>query len=544
MCPSSTTSSNPRESRADGLVIVNAGRRAPSAIAWIVITFFLTIIVGTGIIDSIFPVPLPRLTGLERKLEEQRIQNARIVDGSKARLIEHHQRLRSRIRAMVSPEYSFALHRWLHEVKPSVIYGKDGWLYLRSRVLPKQQISQRALVRIADDISHVSQLCAQAGSRFILLPIPRKAVLCAAYLPEWVHADLSIDSVFISLLQERGIHTVNMMEFIRADGNTPPYYKRGSHWTQPTQLTTAKVVCEVSGILSRAEERITEIVPLGERSEEFGVLGYAGIATNRRIENILKATTSPKYKVQRKTAGPGSLPNTYEDRSVFLFGTSFSAGSFSTFIQHFSRYSITNMAHRGTNTFRHFSAFLRNMRSSSETGVLPDIIIIEFPIHQLFEPLQKEFSELHALLQPEDVPPLPYSNITITPEFTSGHDIYPTPIPAATLDSIPPQYSADGSLSILVKGALSGGNATLVARSQNGTSRVRWKQGVKKIFIPIIGKTPVNHVTVSIRSLRNQEGIVHARIDDILLFQSEKRSRLIRHIEPTDTLVHQNIRRN
>ena len=148
-------------------------------------------------------------------------------------------------------------------------------------------------------------------------PYHEKAVLCAAYLPEWVHADLSIDSVFISLLQERGIHTVNMMEFIRADGNTPPYYKRGSHWTQPTQLTTAKVVCEVSGILSRAEERITEIVPLGERSEEFGVLGYAGIATNRRIENILKATTSPKYKIQRKTAEAGFSPE-YVRRSFGL----------------------------------------------------------------------------------------------------------------------------------------------------------------------------------------------------------------------------------
>ena len=519
MCPSSITSSKGPGSSGDGLVTVTSDRPVAPVTAWCVIILFLGIIVGTGCIDSIAPVPLPLLTGLERRQEDQRIKNARIIDGSRARLIEHHQRLRSRVRAAVSPEYSFALHRWFHEVKPSVIYGKEGWLFLKSRVIPAKPVDQVTLARIADGIAFISDRIAESGSRLILLPIPRKAVFCSKYLPDWVRTDIALDSTFISLLQQRGIPTVNMFEFIETDGISPPYYKRGSHWIPSTQILVAEELCKTAGIWAPAQERNTEIVFIGERVEEFSVLEYAGVGINRRIENILKTTTTPYFRVENKRGIPDLHDVSRTERSICLFGTSFSAGSFHHFLRHFSRYNIRNMAHRGTNPFESFGDFIKDLPPAPHGYMFPDVIIIEFPIHQLFISLEREFATLHEFLNPAQTEMRTLFDVEIEPKFIGGRYISNTPVRIAHVRDTIPEQPDNGLTGILFSGELTGGDVILVSRSGSDRSRVIWREGQTEIFFPLIDMNSFPLVTFSIRSTKSSGERVLVRINKARMVQ-------------------------
>ena len=106
MSHSSTSNS---ERAPDGLIVIDeqeSARGLAGVTAWFVIGVFVFSIVGTLAADHFFRLPAPALAGEEKQQEEKRREEARVLDGSMAKLIERDLRIRSRVRAWINPPYS------------------------------------------------------------------------------------------------------------------------------------------------------------------------------------------------------------------------------------------------------------------------------------------------------------------------------------------------------------------------------------------------------------------------------------------------------
>ncbi|MBN1423804.1 hypothetical protein JXA88_04535 [Candidatus Fermentibacteria bacterium] len=368
-----------------------------SVARWSVVVLFLVVTAGTGIVDSLTPLPMPRLVGREKASEERLRREARIADGSKARLVERSQRMRSRVRQAAACEYGFVLYRWLHEVRPTVVRGKDGWLFLKSRACPRRIIHDAALSRLASQIAVISKRLADQGSRLVMVPVPRKAVLCADRLPSWCNSQAAVDSAFVAHLTGNGVICVDLLHALRASSASPYYYKLGSHWNHKSRIVAAEEMCRVAGILAPETDRLTRILPLGQRPEDFDVLKYAGIEPNRRIKRRLAGTTSLCYRV---SSPRGKAARSDVDLPILLFGSSFSNTPLPDLIHHYSTIPVERHARPGVKALDFLAKYLREAGGRLAAGDRPRTIFVELPVHSVFDGLDSSISSLLSLLPP------------------------------------------------------------------------------------------------------------------------------------------------
>lgn len=510
MSPSSTTSSEGGGQASPGVSTSPGGLGSipvRSAQKWFVVVLFLLVCAGTGFVDSLAPVPLPVLVGAEGAKETQLSRDATIADGTRARLIERHLRLRSRVRRYVTPEYGFALYRWLHEVRPTVIYGKDGWLFIRSRAAPRRTIDDAALSLITSQMALISHRMTDLGSRLIMVPIPRKAVLCADRLPSWCRSQSHVDTAFVAGLLSRGVTCVDLFATLQASPAAPYYYMRGSHWTDESRLAAAQEICRVTGILSPEDGRRTRIIPLGLRREEYDVLEFAGVEPNRRIGGFLAHTKSPRYHVRGKVAGAEE-----SGARILLFGTSFSRDLLYLLLQHFSQRPIERHAERGDIPLDVLARYVQECGPRPGPGELPGVVIIELPMHAVFDGLDNGIASLLGLLQPPWVTPLPVADVSeVVGDASDGVHLRHKATPILIVHRGRLAHLASGSLGIRVEGTLTGGDALVDIDTGSGRTTVRWLAGQDSLVLPLVGECPSVGARVFLRARRGS-GKVHAAI--------------------------------
>jgi len=539
MSPSFTTGSEGRKRPPPpGIALPNGTEPLPvcSVWRWLVRGIFVMVCAGTGVIDVLAPVPLPELVGAERSVEERLRRSARIADGTVARLSERHLRLRSRVRQVVTPEYGFALYRWLHEVRPDVIYGKDGWLFIRSRALPRRVMDDTALSLVASQIAVISHRMADFGSQLVMVPIPRKAVLCANRLPSWCDSQIHVDSVFIAKLQENGVLCVDLLAALRASTAAPYYYMRGSHWTDESRIVAAEEICRVAGILTTSNSRSTRIEPLRPGREDYDNLEFGGVVPNQRIKRFLARTTSPRYRVVTTSPVPEEARAIEERCHPVLVGTSFSRGLLHDLLHHYSQLSIERHAERGGIPLDTFASILERSRGSSGMGDLPDMVILELPLHEILEGLESEISSLLGLLQSPRVIRLPGGSfIEIADDLREGHILRQRQVAMLTVRRGRLAHMATGSLGVRFAGSLTGGDALVDADTGSGRTTVRWTAGQGSLIVPLLGTRPSESLRISVRAARQEDrGDVHATVHAAqIVAYGTVRSEWPGRIEPT-----------
>src|SRR5262245_16454142 len=126
MSRSSTSSSDLPVTTPEGTLHVPLDLGAsPRSLARFIVGLFLCVIVGTGLLDSVWPAPVPKPIGLEKQIDDARRARARWSNGSRMSLLEDDMQQRSRVRSWVRPPYTEFLYRGLHEANGDVIVGKD-----------------------------------------------------------------------------------------------------------------------------------------------------------------------------------------------------------------------------------------------------------------------------------------------------------------------------------------------------------------------------------------------------------------------------------
>lgn len=408
MCPSSITNSEPGppddgrrgEGRVapggevstgadDGLVALRTGpethreRRLDLA----VLALFVVLLAGTGLVDGFWPLERPRLLGHELQQREKQRLAARLEDGSLARWIESEIRTRSRVRQNVLPGYALGLYQVLNEVRGDLLVGHDGWLFLRDRAQPSRQKPGPLLDRGLRKMTALADRLAGRGARLVILPIPRKSVICADRLPPGIDPRPELEPRLADALRRRGMDFVDLLPLMlqRAADGQSTFFRADSHWTEETVIASAEETARQLGRWVPPEERRTRLEITGEIPPRFDLLHFIGIRPTRRTMAWLTPERIVHRQVVDETGQPVPTLESWDaDTRAVLIGTSFSAlGDLASYLEHFSQHRVLDAADPGVNPFAQLRRFVAHR---DQKGLpLPPVILFEIPAHYFFQ---------------------------------------------------------------------------------------------------------------------------------------------------------------
>jgi len=476
----------------DGLVLFP--QETSSALLWrvvligVLIVFFLTIF-GTPIVDFFYPAPPIRLIGRERGQDRQLRQQARWLDGSLFKLWEHDLRLRSRVRRWVTDQYAWILYSRLGHVENQLVCGKEGELFLRSRIeLPDNMSDEDIIRRSTNCMASLQRRVLLEGFDFFAIPIPRKAALLSSELPTNTNARPELDQKLGGNLQTKGIASVNLWPIMNSLPGLKGYYLLGSHWDDKAQLESARLCCRAAGLLIPKKKRQSTlqvgrpVLPGGG----LDLLAFAGMSTaGHRFPD--SAGMRPIF-IQDSAGKPIRKTRAEKPNKTIIIGTSFSdERKFPIFLEHFSGLKIWNGAHAGRFSGINLADLLRNRGKSNRGGLL----LFEIPNHQLF------MVPFRALTEPlNSLPPPPYLSQYFSPgpgmlKVRKNSDVTIKDREQLILH-IPNgriAHTNDGALALMLEGDISRPLVLRVRGKGIEPTNLRWEPEQKALFIPLVGNS-------------------------------------------------------
>lgn len=500
--PSSTSSSEHGSDR-EGLIALpdEAAVRTLPGVRVFVLLVFVVVSAGTGLTDTFFPAPRPRMA-LHQELDyEARRERARVMDGSAARLLEYEQRLTSRVRRELAQPYSTWLYEFLREPSAIVVRGDGDWLFMRERALPPARSDAELAGLGAAAVAALDRRVQGLGVPLVVVPIPRKSVLHADHLPRGIDSRLGLDRVIIDALLERGITTVDLLRAFREDAVEGIYYPCDSHWSAASQLLAAEEIMRTAGRLAPEGARRT-VVREGDAVTPPGrldLLKYMDVQLEGARLRELRRQGLHNYTIEMREGPPRRFPPELDvsrrTGRIAISGTSFSDGKlFSTYLAHYSQQPILNGAMSAAN----FAGQLRELLLRREEFPELELVLFEFPVHQLFfgtgEDGAVRLPDSLGLLLAENLPthtaPIALANsFVLEPAFRSGdfvdvggHESEPlAALPAGVLF-----HTGDGVAALRVRGAAEGRRAMLEVQVGDVRMRALWPEGAHEVVLPLI----------------------------------------------------------
>jgi len=490
MSPSSTSNSKDGDA---GLFPVTARPASPGrrGVARWVVAFFLVVLTVTGLVDTLLPVPAPRLLGAERQEEERLRRSARFGDGTLARLVERDLRLRSRVRRTLGSYYALALFYFLDEAQGHVVVGHDGWLFLPGRTLLPRRDDRAVAATSAALLAAVERRLAAFGVRLIVVPVPRKSVLYADFLPRGIDPRADLDEELVRALERRGVTTVDLLGLFRRHRERHPeellYFQSDSHWTDAAQVLAAEEICRTAGILVPERERLGRLVSLGPAPQERDHLEYIGLFLPERALDVLGLPRVERFGVERD----GKILTDHENPptmpAVAITGTSFTARrELPLLLEHFAAQPVWNAADVAAWPLATVARLLGEHPAS-----LPEILVLELPGHHAIglQPLQEVEPLLAGHPPPADVPRLVLRRMNTRAQpgrkegFENAREL--ARLPAGRL-----VHSADGIAALRLRGRVQGSRAWLTIVSGDNALRIPWPKDLRELVVPLTAAAP------------------------------------------------------
>lgn len=495
-------------SRADGvvddesLVLVPEDVAAPTSrrlLAWTLVVAFLTLSAGTGIYDRVSPeVPRPP-AGREKIREDALRAAAHWSDGSRAALIERDIKLTSHVRAAVTPYYTVALLKLLHEADPDVVVGRENWIYLRGRAIPPRELSDEGMTENgAATLAAIQRRLGQMGIQMLAVPVPRKEVIAGEFMPDTIDVREQIEPMFIAALTRRGVRNVDLLPVFKAMKPNDVYYKYGSHWTQSAEVAAAEVVAKGLGMWREEPERRSVIKKLTGTVIETDMIDFLG-ARGATDNSFTDDGRSPVYLIAPAHRDQSLLPPASQDR-VAVVGTSFtSQRRFPTFIQHFIGRPVMNAGEGGMDSIE----AMRDLIQRRRNGILPDVMVVEMPEHLLFFPMPFTASaELFARLPSADGPKIAADQRWRKPDPPAGgaFELGGAWETIAVLPARAFAYSGNGEVAVVMRGSAQG-DVVVQVRQPGSTPTCDWPASTNKLVMPLVSTQPASGpVTVVVRA--------------------------------------------
>ena len=484
----------------DGLIPVSAevrrGRvRGPAAVS--ITVLFFGALVATGFIDTAFPAQAPELTGLESELDTRRRESANFADGSLASLIEYDRRVTSSVRRAVLPHYSKALYKWFRFANPEVVVGKDGWLFLRSRVEPSRQYTEAAVEAAAVRLLALERAFAMHGTQLIVLPVPRKSALYSDKLPLGVDSLPEMERRLEEALARHGVTFAPLLDAFldyqklpQSDDKDPLYYKVGTHWTSRAELIAAEQVALALGLRKPDDELPTTVIAWRKKAQDSDLLAFAGFESTRQEAMVISnARRVGEFVLFEPGPPPRSVKLIPEEIGrIALAGTSFSAKrQLPQFISHYIREPVYNAALPGVSPIRSALDLLTLIDQSKSTP--PEILVLEVPDHHAILSKSLELVEdVFATINPSRFSALDSSRAWWLSEAVKQR----APVKLEKklfLATLKPQnylHGGGGILAVRVSGTLKGGAAHISVSNGEESNSTRWMPRLNSVVVPLI----------------------------------------------------------
>lgn len=377
---------------ADGLVITpdDLLQGAPrKALASLCVGFFLFICAGGGLWDLLDPAPAPYATGGERAQEDHRRNRARILDGSKMAVWTGDHQAVSNVRATLVPWYVAILVRFLGEANEEMLVGKDAWIFRWDRLNPGPEPNDpRAPELAARVLQAVERRMTSLDLELLLLPLPRKGVIAAEYLPEGIDPFSTFDSTVLARLAQWGVPHINLLEVFEGKTARELWYTQDTHWRQLAQLLAAEAVQEHWQLGPAPGQRAAKITPSPLALPRRTMLLSLGLEMSHPATNILPPEPGERFTLHKRNAKDKKwkLPPPVEQPAWAVVGTSFTAGDLLVQLLANNLGSTPmDASERGAKTIDSLAGRLVRYADS-----LPPRWLLEVPIYQLFYNLTKD----------------------------------------------------------------------------------------------------------------------------------------------------------
>lgn len=512
-------------------VFASPARRMAS---WTAFALFLAVVGGGGLVDAVWPRPLPTLIGTERDREEKARREAKFGDGSLARQFERDTRIKSRLRYALLPYYAAALCTWFSEADPNnAIIGKDLWFFLLARASASPSPAERLTDHHAALLSAASKRLRALGTDLVVLPLPRKVEIYGDRLRRDIYRIRpELYPRFAVACRQRGVNVVDLEPIWRAAKDAPVYWKTDSHWSPQGALLAAEAAAAAAGILKPPDARATRLVEAikkvpGDFLRRLGIIRPDGSGVTSMIESL------PVFTLATRTDGSPvvfvSAPKTDDGAIV---GTSFSAdpGRFPTALLHCTDHSWWFGAAPGTGP-------TQPMRHAVEEFIkkgFPRILVWEIPAHYLFcgesglDGLGDVITRLPTLgLAPIDESEGAPEQRLLSPSGklqTGVWEVSKEPL-SGYIDDGRFIEAADGTFSLRFVGVVEKGPVILTLTTDSGRISSVLQPGLNDVALPLLGTRPSQKIRFNVRA---QSGTATIKIQDLALVTNLRLLRLTR----------------
>ncbi len=326
-----------------------------------------------GALEAWSPRPRRGLMGIERRVALKAKADRRFWDGTLAASIEVHLRTGGRIREKLVPYWAALMLHAKSAPSRDVIIGKDHWLFLRERAELDDTTQKTGVAIVTHSYAAISRRLSRYDSHLVLLPIPRKAVVCADHLPGDYDPRPDFDDDTFSSLKLAGVRLVDPRSGWKNLEPLELYQRLDTHWGRGARIALAKQVA------TEVPELKTKTLNLwyaeGEPKNSAGLLGFLGIRRGHPArlkfmdpaERLLELRPKPLAdKIQSSPRGGDNL----------LIGSSFTAGyDLHALISSLAQVPIKNKSKSAERPMALLGAEL----ASRGPDELPHLTLVEFP---------------------------------------------------------------------------------------------------------------------------------------------------------------------
>lgn len=227
--------------------------------------------------------------------------------------------------------------------EPSVIAGKDGWLFYESALhdyIGENVMSESDAAAVAGVIKQMSDYAKECGTKLVFVCAPNKMEIYGQYMPYYYreNTDDGNYELVMKALESTDVSYVDLKSILRSEAEQSEvvlYHKEDSHWNNMGAAIAYKAVMDEAGIDTADYSRMKYTIENNFSGDLYGMLFPEG---GHKDEQIIFDMEEDFYYTSNFRSYDDMLIDTANDTadgSVLVFRDSFGNALYKFFANEF-----------------------------------------------------------------------------------------------------------------------------------------------------------------------------------------------------------------